>query len=51
MVYDLFSNVIDAANILNIDKEFKEKISIAKDKLYPLKKGKIWPAARMDNRC
>lgn len=40
MVYDLFSNVIDAANILNIDKEFKEKISIAKDKLYPLKKGK-----------
>lgn len=40
MIYDLFSNVVDAANALHVDKEFSKNITIAKDKLYPLKKGK-----------
>ena len=48
MIYDLFSNVVDAANALHVDKEFSKNITIAKDKLYPLKKGKY---GQMGCRC
>ena len=40
MVYDLFTNVIEASKILNTDAEFRKKIEIARDKLPALRIGK-----------
>lgn len=40
MVYDLYSNVISAAEILRTDKEFRSKLIAAKNKLTKLKIGK-----------
>ena len=40
MVYDLFSNVVSSAYILGVDNEFRERVAQAKEKLYPLKRGK-----------
>lgn len=40
MVYDLYSNVISAAEVLNIDQAFCEKVKTTRDKLMPLKIGK-----------
>jgi len=40
MVYDLYTNVIDASNALNIDAEFRNKIMETRNKLMPLKIGK-----------
>ena len=40
MVHDLFSNVIKAADLLNADVEFKQKVAAARGKLPALKIGK-----------
>lgn len=40
MVYDLFTNFISAAECLHTDKEFKEKIAAARNKLAKLKIGR-----------
>lgn len=38
MIYDLFSNVVDAANALHVDKEFSKNITIAKINFILLKR-------------
>ena len=40
IIYDLFTNIIEAASVLNIDKSFVEKIKEKRSKLNPLKIGK-----------
>ena len=40
MVYDLYSHVIKAAECLNTDSVFRQKLLIAKNKLLPLKIGR-----------
>lgn len=50
MIYDLFSNVVDAANALHVDKEFS-KILLLQKINFILLKGKIRSTARMGCRC
>ncbi|MFC1783168.1 glycoside hydrolase N-terminal domain-containing protein, partial [Planctomycetota bacterium] len=40
MIYDLFTNVIEAAEVLGIDQEFRDSVEVARSKLLPLKIGK-----------
>jgi alpha-L-fucosidase 2 len=40
ITYALFSRVIEAATLLGVDSEFRKKLSIARDRLPPLKIGK-----------
>lgn len=40
IVYDLFTNCIEAADILEVDKEFRGKLIVARAKLAPLQIGK-----------
>ena len=40
MINDLFSNVIKASEALNTDIEFRQKVTMARDKLTPLKTGR-----------
>jgi alpha-L-fucosidase 2 len=40
MIHDLFSHVIEAAEILDVDQEFREKVAQTQKKLLPLKIGK-----------
>lgn len=40
MIYDLFTNVIKANNVLKTDNEFAEKVQVKRDQLIPLKIGK-----------
>ena len=41
VIWDLFSNCIDASSILGIDQEFAHELIEAKSRLYPMKKGKF----------
>ncbi|MCL5019321.1 MAG: hypothetical protein M1426_02435, partial [Patescibacteria group bacterium] len=40
MIYDLFSNVMEAADALGTDRDFRDKVEQIRDKLLPLKIGK-----------
>jgi len=40
LLFDLFSNVIEASNILKIDKDFADSLKILRDKLPPMHIGK-----------
>ncbi len=40
IIWDLFTNLIDASNVLGIDKDFREQLIAKKNKLYPLHIGK-----------
>lgn len=40
MVYDLYTHVIKASECLGIDSAFREKVTIARNKLLPLKIGR-----------
>ena len=40
IVWDLFNNTIKALEVLNIDRELKQKLILAKEKLLPLKIGR-----------
>jgi alpha-L-fucosidase 2 len=56
MVGDLFANVVQAANILGVDAEFRERVAHTRDKLMPLKIGRLgqlqeWVADIDDANC
>lgn len=40
MVHDLYSNVIQAAEILDVDPEFRQKVKATRDQLLPMRIGK-----------
>lgn len=40
IIWDLFTNLIEASEILNMDKEFRKKLISARSRLYPLRIGK-----------
>ncbi|MFC2087777.1 glycoside hydrolase N-terminal domain-containing protein [Bacteroidota bacterium] len=41
MIWDLFTNVLEAANVLGINNSFTDSVKITKDKLMPLKIGRL----------
>ncbi len=40
MIYDLFTNVMEAADALGVDRDFRNRVKTAKDKLLPLRIGR-----------
>ena len=41
MIYDLFTNVIEAADVLQIDREFRDRVAQKRSELLPMKIGRL----------